>query len=131
MQTNFDYLKNEEKFSAFSDVAISAEKIVLIDPEACVINCRRAMEFAVKWMYSVEKQLDMPYQDNLQSLMNAEDFRDIVGYDIWKRMDYIRICGNKVAHNRPCFVWKTCLFFLISLRAVIRRLMKSIFLTGN
>ena len=99
MQTNFDYLKNEEKFSAFSDVAISAEKIVLIDPEACVINCRRAMEFAVKWMYSVEKQLDMPYQDNLQSLMNAEDFRDIVGYDIWKRMDYIRICGNKVAHN--------------------------------
>lgn len=50
MQTNFDYLKNEEKFSAFSDVAISAEKIVLIDPEACVINCRRAMEFAVKWI---------------------------------------------------------------------------------
>lgn len=99
MQTNFDYLKNEEKFSAFSDVAISAEKIVLIDPEACVINCRRAMEFAVKWMYSVENQLDMPYQDNLQSLMNAEDFRDIVGYDIWKRMDYIRRCGNNVAHN--------------------------------
>ena len=99
MQTNFDYLKNEEKFSTFADVAISAEKIVLIDPEACVINCRRAMEFAVKWMYSIEKELYMPYQDNLQSLMNAEDFREIVGYDIWKRMDYIRRCGNNVAHN--------------------------------
>lgn len=99
MQTNFDYLKNEEKFSTFADVAISAEKIVLIDPEACVINCRRAMEFAVKWMYSIEKELYMPYQDNLQSLMNAEDFRKIVGYDIWKRMDYIRRCGNNVAHN--------------------------------
>ena len=70
MITNFDYLKNEEKFKAFADVAVSAEKIILIDPEACVINCRRAMEFAVKWMYSVEKQLDMPYQDNLQSLIN-------------------------------------------------------------
>ena len=99
MITNFDYLKNEEKFKAFADVAVSAEKIILIDPEACVTNCRRAMEFAVKWMYSVEKQLDMPYQDNLQSLINAEDFRDIVGYDIWKRMDYIRRCGNNVAHN--------------------------------
>lgn len=99
MVTNFDYLKKEEKFSAFADVAISAEKIVLMDPEACIINCRRAMEFAVKWMYSVERELDMPYQDNLQSLMNAEDFRDIVGYDIWKRMDYIRRCGNSVAHN--------------------------------
>lgn len=61
------------------------------------------MEFAVKWMYSVENQLDMPYQDNLQSLMNAEDFRDIVGYDIWKRMDYIRRCGNNVAHNNKKF----------------------------
>ena len=99
MITNFDYLKNEKKFVAFADVAISAEKIVLIDPEACIINCRRAMEFAVKWMYSVEKELEMPYQDNLQSLVNAEDFRDIVGYDIWKRMDYIRKCGNNVAHE--------------------------------
>ena len=99
MITNFDYLKKEEKFIAFADVAISAEKIILIDPEACIINCRRALEFAVKWMYSVEKHLDMPYQDNLQSLMNAEDFRDIVGYDIWKRMDYIRRCGNNAAHG--------------------------------
>lgn len=38
MITNFDYLKNEEKFKAFADVAVSAEKIILIDPEACVIN---------------------------------------------------------------------------------------------
>ena len=97
--TNFDYLKKEEKFSAFADVAVSAEKIVLIDPEACVLNCRRAMEFAVKWMYSVDKELEMPYQDNLQSLMNAEDFREIVGNDIWKRMDYIRRCGNNAAHG--------------------------------
>lgn len=34
MVTNFDYLKNESKFSAFADVAISAERIILIDPEA-------------------------------------------------------------------------------------------------
>ena len=29
------------------------------------------MEFALKWMYSVESELEMPYQDNLQSLMNS------------------------------------------------------------
>lgn len=34
MITNFDYLKNEPKFSAFANVAISAEKIILMDPEA-------------------------------------------------------------------------------------------------
>ena len=99
MVTNFDYLKNESKFSNFAGVAISAEKIILMDPEASIINSRRAMEFAVKWMYSVDKELEMPYQDNLQSLMNAEEYRQIVGPDIWKRMDYIRKCGNNVAHS--------------------------------
>ena len=99
MITNFDYLKTESQFSTFADVAISAEKIILMDPEACIINCRRAMEFAVKWMYSVDAELEMPYQDNLKSLMNAEEYRQIVGTDIWKRMDYIRICGNNVAHS--------------------------------
>ncbi|MCD8148470.1 MAG: DUF4145 domain-containing protein, partial [Clostridiales bacterium] len=99
MVTNFDYLKNESKFSSFASVAISAEKIILMDPEASIINSRRAMEFAVKWMYSVDKELEMPYQDNLHSLMNAEDYRQIVGPDLWKRMDYIRRCGNNVAHS--------------------------------
>ena len=99
MTTNFDYLKTESKFSAFADVAISAEKIILLDPEASIMNSRRAMEFAIKWMYSVDSELEMPYQDNLQSLMNAEEYRQIVGQDLWKRMDYIRRCGNNVAHS--------------------------------
>lgn len=99
MQTNFDYLKAESKFAKFSDVAISAERIILIDPEASIINSRRAMEFAIKWMYSVDSELEMPYQDNLQSLMNAEEYRQIIGPDLWKRMDYIRRSGNNVAHS--------------------------------
>lgn len=97
--TNFDYLKNEPKFATFADVAISAERIILMDPEASIINSRRAMEFALKWMYSVDKELEMPYQDNLQSLMNSEEYRQIVGPDIWKRMDFIRRSGNNVAHS--------------------------------
>ena len=63
--TNFDFLKQEPKFNSFSDVAVAAEKILNIDIESSVINCRRAMEFAIKWMYSVDKSLDMPYQDNI------------------------------------------------------------------
>ena len=59
MVTNFDYLKKDQKFSKFADVAISAEKVILLDPEACIINCRRAMEFAVKWVYSMDN-LEMP-----------------------------------------------------------------------
>ena len=99
MTTNFDYLKKEPQFSAFADIAISAERIILLDPEASIINCRRAMEFALKWVYSIDSKLDMPYQDNLHSLMSTEEFRQLVGPDIWKRMNYIRRSGNDVAHS--------------------------------
>ena len=97
--TNFDYLKQEPKFNSFSDVAIAAEKILSIDIESCVINCRRAMEFAIKWMYSVDKSLEMPYQDTLISLMSTEDFHNLVDDNLWKRIDLIRKIGNRAAHN--------------------------------
>ena len=31
--------------------------------------------------------------------MNAEEYRQIVGQDLWRRIDYIRRCGNTVAHG--------------------------------
>ena len=63
--TNFDIFTSSPQLEFFASVAVSAEKILHIDTSACVLNCRRAMEFAVKWMYSVDKALVMPYQDTL------------------------------------------------------------------
>ena len=97
--SNFKFLLSDPSFAPFAEVAMAAEKILHIDPAASILNCRRSMEFAVKWMYSVDKELEMPYQDNLQSLMTREEFRGIVGPDIWRRMDYIRMKGNNAAHN--------------------------------
>lgn len=97
--TNFDFLTSAPQFNTFSGVAVSAEKIYHIDPAAAVINCRRAMEFAVKWMYSVDGSLVMPYQDTLVSLMNTVEFKDIVGMDIYRRMDFIRRMGNNAART--------------------------------
>ena len=95
---NFDFLKTEPKFNSFADVAISAEKILLIDYAASILNCRRAMEFAVKWMYSVDRSLVMPWDDKLVSLMSTDEFRDIVDPDLLRRMDFIRKMGNNAAH---------------------------------
>ena len=98
--TNFDFLKKEPQFDSFADVAISAEKLLHIDREACVFNCRRAMEFAIKWMYSVDSSLVMPYQDTLASLMGTEEFRNLIdNTDLWNRMKLIRVRGNEVAHR--------------------------------
>ena len=96
--TNFDFLKKETKFNDFADAAISAEKIFQIDKSASIINCRRAMEFAIKWMYSVDRSLVMPWDDKLVSLMSTDEFRDIVDADLLKRMDFIRKTGNNAAH---------------------------------
>lgn len=97
--SNFQFLLSDPGFHPFAEVAMAAEKILHIDPAAAILNCRRAMEFAVKWMYSVDKELELPYQDNLLNLMTGETFRTIIGPDLWQRMDLIRKKGNTVAHS--------------------------------
>ena len=97
--TNFDFLLSDPQFGSFANSAVAAEKIYNIDPGACVMNCRRALEAAVKWMYSVDGALVMPYDDRLASLVDAGDFRDIVGDDLWRRLKYIRQTGNIAAHT--------------------------------
>ena len=98
--TNFDFLKNESPFAAFADVAIKAEELLCIDAEASVLNCRRAMEFAVKWMYSVDAALQVPaYDDSLNALMSTEEFRNIIDSVLLNRMHFIRKTGNIVAHS--------------------------------
>ena len=97
--TNFDFLLSDPQFGSFANSAVAAEKIYNIDPGACVMNCRRALEAAVKWMYSVDGALVMPYDDRLASLVDAGDFRDIVGDDLWRRLKHIRQTGNIAAHT--------------------------------
>ena len=96
--TNFDIFLTETKFASFAEVAVSAEKILNIDPAACVLNCRRAMEFAVKWMYSVDGDLVLPWDDKLVSLMSTDEFRDVVDDNLLRRMHFIRKLGNTAAH---------------------------------
>ena len=96
--TNFDLFTREKDFAPFAEPAVSAELIYQIDPAACVLNCRRAMEAAVKWMYSVDSELVMPYQDNLISLINTDEFWNIVDANLLRRMEFIRKTGNAAAH---------------------------------
>ena len=84
--TNFDFLLDVSYFDSFANAAVAAEKIYSIDPAACVLNCRRAMESAVKWMYRVNRALSMPWDDKLVSLLNTEEFRDIVDVSLMRRL---------------------------------------------
>lgn len=98
--TNFDFLTKDKQFEPFAQTAIAAERIFAIDAASSVVGCRRAMEFAVKWMYSIDRALALPYQDKLVTLINTDAFKDVVGTDLHKRLDYIRLAGN-AANHRP------------------------------
>ena len=97
--TNFDYYKKEKDFESFIDIAIVAEKSYQMDTNTCILNCRRAMEMAIKWMYSIDMGLHIPYKDSLGTLMYDDTFRAILTDDIWNRLEFIRKEGNLAAHN--------------------------------
>ena len=96
--SNFLPFQSDPRFSPFVSVAIAAERILPIDPSACALNCRRAMEIAVKWMYAVDGSLVMPWDDKLVSLLSTEEFRGIVDEKLLFRLDFIRRIGNTAAH---------------------------------
>lgn len=97
--SNFSLYLSIPSFAAFAPIAESAEKILSIDPAACVLNCRRAMEAAVKWMYAVDGSLVAPWDDKLVTLINTEEFRGIVDEQLIFRLDFIRRMGNNAAHG--------------------------------
>ena len=97
--SNFSPYLSIPSFAAFAPIAESAEKILSIDPAACVLNCRRAMEAAVKWMYAVDGSLVAPWDDKLVTLISTEEFRGIVDEQLIFRLDFIRRMGNNAAHG--------------------------------
>ena len=97
--TNFTPYLPHPQLAPFAAIAEAAEKILPIDPAASILNCRRAMEAAVKWMYSVDDALTLPVDTRLAGLMGTRDFRDVVGADLWQRLRLVRVLGNDAAHG--------------------------------
>ena len=98
--TNFDFLKREPEFNVFADAAIAADKLLPVDVVSSVIRCRQAMEIAIKWIYSVDESLSMPYQATLDTLLKNSEFRDLVDNNqLLSQMDFIRKLGNRAVHE--------------------------------
>lgn len=71
--TNFDFLLSCDKaYAPFAEKAIAAEKIYSINTASCVLTCRVALEDGVKWMYSVDHDLEPPQSATLVNLLMIE-----------------------------------------------------------
>ena len=97
--SNFDFLKQKPEFKLFSDAAIEAERVFSTSPAMCAIGARKALELEVKWVYAADTTMEMPYQNNLQSLIHEPSFRFAVDHKTWGKLPYIIKLGNLAVHT--------------------------------
>ena len=113
--TNFDFLKNEAQFDTFSDSCIEAEKSISVSPALCALGVRKSAELAVKWLYSVDSSLTMPYKDNFSALVYNQSFLDSIDERILDRLKYIIKLGNFSAHTSTQVTYKEATLALANL----------------
>lgn len=99
MKTNFDYLLEKKKFAAFAAQAVEAEKSIAISPATCAILSRRALELAVRFVFSYDGELTLPYRDNVSSLIHERTFRDILEPGLFNMLKYTIHLGNVAVHT--------------------------------
>ena len=97
--SNFEFLNEKSEYTLFASAAIEAEKVYAQAPAMCAVGCRKALELAVKWVYSADTSIQMPYKDNLQSLIHETSFRYSVPRDTWVKLLYIIKLGNLAVHT--------------------------------
>ena len=96
---NFSFLQSKPEYALFAPACIEAEKIFATAPALCAVGCRKALELAVKWVYAADKIMNMPYRDNLQSLIHEPSFRFAVDSNTWGKFPFIIKLGNLAVHT--------------------------------
>lgn len=97
--TNFSFLKEKPTYVLFAPACIEAERIFAASPAMCAVGCRKALELAVKWVYAADTSMEMPYRDNLQSLLHEPSFRFAVDRNTWGKLPFIAKLGNEAVHT--------------------------------
>ena len=97
--SNFEFLKGKKNFESFTNACLEAEKSILVSPATTAILSRRALELAVKWVYSFDSDLILPYQDNISSLIHNNSFIELIDYEMLPIIKYVIKLGNVAVHT--------------------------------
>lgn len=99
METNFDYLLSKKEYADFATQAVEAERSLAISPATCAILSRRALELAVRFVFSYDAELELPYRDNVSSLIHESTFRGIIEPRLFPMLKYTIHLGNVAVHT--------------------------------
>lgn len=97
--SNFEFLSQKSEYALFASAALEAERVYATAPAMCAVGCRKALELAVKWVYAADNTMEMPYKDNLQSLIHEPTFRFAVDHNTWGKLPFIVKLGNLAVHT--------------------------------
>lgn len=97
--TNFSFLQTKTEYTMFAPAAAEAEKVYAASPAMCAVGCRKALELAVKWVYAADNTMQVPYKDNLQSLLHEPSFRFAVDRATWGKLPFLVKLGNLAVHT--------------------------------
>lgn len=97
--SNFDFLNGRQEFSLFAASAVEAEKVFATSSAMCVIGCRKALELAVKWVYTVDNGIQAPYKDNLSALIHEYTFKKQLPPLLFGKIKGIVTFGNMAVHT--------------------------------
>lgn len=99
MANNFDYLLEKSEYKSFAVAAVEAQESISISPATCAILSRRALELAVRFVYSHDSDLILPYQDNISSLIHEDSFRNIIEPRLFPMLKFTIHLGNIAVHT--------------------------------
>lgn len=97
--SNFEFLTSKIEYELFAASCVEAEKVLTSSPAMSAVGARKALELAVKWVYSADTSISMPYKDNLQSLIHEPSFRFALDGKTWGKMPFIIKLGNLSVHT--------------------------------
>ena len=96
---NFEFLQGQKEYTLFAAACIEAERVLAASPVMAAIGSRKAFELAVKWVYSADNTISLPYKDNLQSLIHEPSFKFAMDSRTWGKLPYIVKLGNLAVHT--------------------------------
>lgn len=97
--SNFEFLMSKTEYELFTPACVEAEKVLTSSPAMSAVGARKALELAVKWVYSADTTISMPYKDNLQSLIHEPSFRFALDGKTWGKIPFIIKLGNLSVHT--------------------------------
>jgi len=99
MCANFDFLRGQGEYQLFAVAAMDAERVLSTSPTMAAVGARKALELAVKWVYSADDTITMPYKNNLQALIHEPTFRFALDNQTWSKLPFIIKLGNLAVHT--------------------------------